>query len=1035
MPLAVSRAAASAVTNLAEIAPALANINFDFSLYKVEAPVEYQGVGSALSKLRKREAESGSSHVIARKLGALFERATPSTPQLFRAYGLRASEIIASPVVNRLQASDYGFFASRVGADATSLWAAATSGSASIAMHLLACMLARIWDAPQATAIWVQLVQQRTEDIVAEFETQGIGDASSLMAAQQDLSRSQLADWDASARAWLQLADEVMKKQQTQARLIVDSLERTSVNANPKLSDSVLHTWKAALEQMESLAKGEPQRSVSGEVLLALLSWHLYPNLVIMGESYAHSVNVRQEDPLLGRGNVLTIGLQRHGEGELGEGCGITWSLPLAHLRYYGKPVMSSTSMNRIERSRINMEELLFTALGCILQDWKGDSIAIIKMMSLLKSFRAIIDQAAADGNKQAKALIELENGQSWLMLILDAATRFFKLQDCEKNTAKKLIHLGGSKGSRFLGRPESPLFGLLKVSSYIPAFCEEDRISTLREIAVETGIPPNSAIIRYKHEFPQRGFAIEYATALPIPSRRAKRDLQGEYKASLNHVRWLNKGDDLSILPRSVSQDSRVPGYSHEAIEYENLSPTSHIAHVKATQATESMFSQSLPAEDVTSKEFKYRQAMISSSGEQVYHLDSSETLNGETLDPPWEVFSRDWGTNHYYRACGDDTAALFFPEDFKGGPALPIPEQEESVGQRILPEIFQAGNANPRIIVDKLWRILDSLKWADPDLVNSMRDLATVVRLYSKMDNDTVDVRVLRRPISSGEWAQFERLEKFQVFAQKQSIPSALAPKCLDRSSALSCICMFESGRFDIYPEDLGNAFALSCDNSLFIASSLLQDPGEFADHAEIRRVYGNVGRAGIAFLVLPQDPMIREQDLAVWSLLDNAAFDSRRIDCFPATTLHLSFTGLTFPIEVGTFGQRDAEVYKLESVVSVHDRGKWVADLDVAVDYSHYLHHFPKKHDHDHACGESRDVSSLTSIDSWEEVLEFPLSDCVFRAHGNWQARLAVASILIQRCGGSGRLIKILPQKGICWNCCMGLCTNTVKTWIID
>ena len=65
-----------------EIAPALANLNFDFSLWKAAAPKEFEGVGSALSTSRRDDAERGMLHTIARKLGALFERRLPSTPGL-----------------------------------------------------------------------------------------------------------------------------------------------------------------------------------------------------------------------------------------------------------------------------------------------------------------------------------------------------------------------------------------------------------------------------------------------------------------------------------------------------------------------------------------------------------------------------------------------------------------------------------------------------------------------------------------------------------------------------------------------------------------------------------------------------------------------------------------------------------------------------------------------------------------------------------------------------------------------------------------
>ena len=51
-----------------DFAPALANLNFDFSLFKVEAPKEFEGVGSALSDFRRDKAEGGTPHVTARKL-------------------------------------------------------------------------------------------------------------------------------------------------------------------------------------------------------------------------------------------------------------------------------------------------------------------------------------------------------------------------------------------------------------------------------------------------------------------------------------------------------------------------------------------------------------------------------------------------------------------------------------------------------------------------------------------------------------------------------------------------------------------------------------------------------------------------------------------------------------------------------------------------------------------------------------------------------------------------------------------------------
>ena len=65
------RAIASGVTNVVGFSPNLVNLNFNFALHQVEAPVEFQGVGKTLSHIRRREAEAGRPLVTARILGAV----------------------------------------------------------------------------------------------------------------------------------------------------------------------------------------------------------------------------------------------------------------------------------------------------------------------------------------------------------------------------------------------------------------------------------------------------------------------------------------------------------------------------------------------------------------------------------------------------------------------------------------------------------------------------------------------------------------------------------------------------------------------------------------------------------------------------------------------------------------------------------------------------------------------------------------------------------------------------------------------------
>ena len=197
---AIGRFAIAGASAIQDNTLALASINFDFSLIKIEAPLEYHGLGTGLSAKRKRKAEVGSVHITARKLGALFVGDLPQTPNLARAYGLRVSEIAESPKFNPKGSPSDGPFAEHVGADGTSIWAAATSGPGAMAVHLLACLLARIWKAPQAISIWSEIVAMRKQSMQSQMQEEQfhVGLATT---SQVEVERDKLSEWDASARS------------------------------------------------------------------------------------------------------------------------------------------------------------------------------------------------------------------------------------------------------------------------------------------------------------------------------------------------------------------------------------------------------------------------------------------------------------------------------------------------------------------------------------------------------------------------------------------------------------------------------------------------------------------------------------------------------------------------------------------------------------------------------------------------------------------------------------------------------------------
>ena len=179
---------------------ALANLSCDFSIIKFEAPKEYAGLAGTLSKKRIAEAEDGDIHTTARRLGSLFGQGLPDVPRLISAYGKRVTEIAALESVNPRGSASDGPFRDHVGADGTTIWAAATSGTEAIAVHLLACILARMWSPSEAVAIWTEIVDQKKRQLEESFARASTFHSNAVFLSRIQLSRDQLAHWDSSAR-------------------------------------------------------------------------------------------------------------------------------------------------------------------------------------------------------------------------------------------------------------------------------------------------------------------------------------------------------------------------------------------------------------------------------------------------------------------------------------------------------------------------------------------------------------------------------------------------------------------------------------------------------------------------------------------------------------------------------------------------------------------------------------------------------------------------------------------------------------------
>ncbi|KAM5362630.1 hypothetical protein ACJZ2D_012459 [Fusarium nematophilum] len=994
--MSLDKVSASLMSAINENTLALATAKLDVSMIKVEVPSEYTGLSAGLTSHRRAAAEDGSVHQTARRLGILFQDVLPSTPELLRAYGKRSAEISRASTKPSEQNIVNGIFANFLGADITSVWAAATSGASSIAVHLLACLLARLWSAPEATSIWVEIVAERKRRIENEVR-EGVYKTSLELhlVYPQEISRDDLAQWDSGARAWLQVADDVQLRQQKQLMLIINNIH-LPVNTGGSTYD---------------------RRVANGATLMGVSSWHLYPDLLVLGERISP---IHFKDELIPNMGQLTIGIESTGPEQRH---GIFWSLPLSHLRFYGDPVLATTHTTR-DASRVSMEELQFLAFGSAISSW-GDHY--LDAQEVAKFFRAL----------------ELKGGPfdapdfRWLLPLCRVSEALLSATDEDFQNARSMIALGRLNGRQFLsdnGFHPPPYLGIghpftSQLLKKPPDAVDSQDLERLRFIAETLGLPPNDSIIRVVSQ----NRAPEYPSA--VPHRKCIFDGMAP-----RHIRW---------IPSNVSRESWANGNlwvprlgcfchaqkhsCHPALcpcirEGVSCSPRCHGPSDPPTEPFEKCSiceNKPLPT-DITRGAWgplNRPSPDLRASGTDGGTLPAFALLAGDPNG--MALFIRiDRGFVENRRRVREVISQLSSPNSVDPKNVITTLESKEIVKatlRRFLLHITTHGRVEiPRFRKD----LCDDIFHIDP-FVQSLKALHVASATYENLGGTTISLRIIERPLYRVNWVPDGG------FFQRMNWD-------LSRTQRFACIAFFESGAFDMSPASLSDVIAISTRNSLFISAILLSEPFDESTRNDIRHVIGNVGKAGTVMMAAPLKPRIRPVDINKWKQISHAPFLGETLDCFGPTSLHLSFTEFEMPVDIGQRGSidRDTQVRVVETVISVYDRGEWVADLDVLALYEPALagYEYVRRLGEAAHCKKSpqqhQEGKRLTSIDNWEELINLPADIGihhvgVVRARDNWLARVATACVSAQK----GFRTVILPSSNICWSCC------SARTWQWD
>ena len=1000
----IGKLAASIFSATNENTLALVNINFDFSLWKKEAPEEFRSISESLSSTRRETAENGPLHQTARRLGSLFNDVIPQTPMLLQAYGQRASEISKSirdePKNAKTKVS--GPFDQYLGLDASTIWAGATSGNSAIAVHLLACMLARTWKGPEAISIWWELVTERKKEIERQHVVGESFSLGTLMAARQELRREDLANWDASARSWLRSADRVKEKEQKQLLLIVNNVEIPVSTGNATYL-SVITAWKAAMAGLESLVCGVPQRVQSGAVLLGLTAWHIFPDIVVLGKKLTE---VRFGDSLVPPAGLLEIGLTKSNEES---SRGVFWSLSLAHLRYYGTPVAVSGSAT-YDENRVSIKQLFIIALGSTAADWTLDTRdntfeAILQTMEIIKS--------RLEGSSH-----EQMDAGSWLHGLLTASSAVQNSTGLDAKYASLLFSYGRHQGKALIQKTPN-LFGLDKYSTLLAmARNQEDIIAVLRTLAESMHLSPKTFVIRYAHyNAKSKVRSYEYTSAVNRTNIR-KRDREGQ-PINSEIWRWIESrnykcasGDVLCAHCGEIIESEGTASAEERCREVGRGGETCSVLKLH-------IFCNEAETEPInTSNDRATRQKR--GPGKTLILTTHAKSLIAQSYrsQTSWVDAIRH---EDFELVFGDESAGLFLVSRLVS---------QDPFSRIRIPTNMSSTKAQHHIehhvSTDNLFMYLKNpASWMDHEALQSLNALATAAFIYSSYPDATVPLRICSQPLNKASWC----------FSREKSSDRTL--RSLTRAEIFSCLAYFESGTCDILPDALKVVMAMSTGDTIYISECLLSDPGVEHDHTTIRRVLGNVGRPGISMLVSPGTAQTRPQKIDSWMLIDPTPFDGSRVDNFQGTSMHLSFTGFELPIGNMPTGGRDVEAALVETVISVLDSGEWVADLDIlsqrpplgsciftdGIAGFNIFKKLPERQrfgdqmDCTHSDTFSTELSlrKFHSIDSWHGLLADLDSAGIVRSHGNKVARVAAAATNLFK----GREVYVLPDD-CCFEC---------------
>jgi hypothetical protein len=806
--------------------------------------------------------------------------------------------------------------------------------------------------------------------------------------------------------------------------LIVDNIG-LPIPFRPQLFESVMTVWKKAMITIDKLVTGVAQHVQDPDVLIGLSAWHIYPDIAYLGRE---TTLIEQNDELVQKGGLITVGMQN---ADPNKHRGISWTIPLAQLQYYGKPETLMRSVGE-QSLRVSFGSLVHVAIGSVISTWKQHAD---DFESVCKFFIAIWKSLKRSDSEGRAAF-------GWHELFSRHAEFYLQAKAEEKKYVERLMNLGRRRFAAFMA-PElhlAPGYGLCSFDNSLQFLQTEDQIKAIREMATkyDLGIDLRGGFIVYQKEN-ARGSCVDIASIFPHRLPNGNK-IQRRWTCPIT-VSWAEDPQAAARLQyMSNSEDSTLEG--HYLFDSKGT-----VQHTMDLRGSTGELCTLLAADNFTgidggpvttwigdrevywnasrrSLDFPYLESVAARYGAV------KDVLRQQMLTWKLAAIPHTYEDIAYVQAFSTDSIIVYQPKALFSGKEVTVPLDclTNSINSGNLDKHLRAFFNVPSLREERVTSSRQRIQGKNKDFrlvssqVHCLFALYKASLVYSKLPSADIDLSVASKPLNDAAWARIE----------------GKAVVSIPRTEAFACVAMLDTGYVNLDPSHFADVMAISSGNTLYVSELLLNDPYEPSMEMGIRCLIGNIGRPGVALLMSPREPLLLEPSLDTWDMINHAVFDGKVENNFKGTSLQLSLTGYEQVVNIpASQSRRYKEVSYVEAVVSAHDRGKWVADLDILGLYRHSsglisnlgseaVNAMKEETRIEGALPESCShkgseknnytlFGKVIAIDNWQELLDSPSNAAVIRADGNWIARLALAAAM------RGREDSVLfASGGICWEC---------------